>query len=275
MATNEFTYGEETEKHSKGSRESNPSADTLKLKEKKYMPRFEPLTATELTGIKLRIEAGDRAQDIRKTFDRSKSVIERVKRSLKERTFDKWLANAERTEKTIKSRPPSKWDSLSTDERRALIFKLRAKGLKAAEIAKQVGTESRNLSYWFYRDNKNAATMAKIKAGVNERQARAIELRDQGLKMREIAAKMGIASGSVNYYLYGRKQTKIGKENTNGATRNGTDGETKNGINKNILIGVAYSETERFIGLLGTRLGISTDLLRSRLSELLGHSPLR
>ena len=89
-------------------------------------------------------------------------------------------------------------------------------------------------------------------------------LRNQKYSQRQIGEKLGIPGHAVAYHL-SKKQNTSSPE---GASSNGH-------LNKNIAVGIAYAETERFIGVLAQRLGVPTDLLRSRLSELLGRSPIR
>jgi hypothetical protein len=103
---------------------------------------------------------------------------------------------------------------------------------------------------------------------------RILQMRKDGYKVREIVEKLGIKDGMVNYYVYGKygKANKIQetrKEQQNGHSSKGS------AINKNICIGIAYAEVERFIGVLSERLAIPATVLRSRLSELLEHSPVR
>lgn len=89
-------------------------------------------------------------------------------------------------------------------------------------------------------------------------------LREQKYTQRAIGEKLGIPWHTVAYHL-SKKQNTSSPE---GASQNGH-------INKHVAVGIAYAETERFIGVLAQRLGVPTDLLRSRLSELLGRSPIR
>src|SRR5262245_47104372 len=90
------------------------------------------------------------------------------------------------------------------------------------------------------------------------------KLRGEGLTVRAIAEKLGVSKGNVHYYLYSGKQ-------------NYTNGETiQNGHHsKDLIIGICYAETERFVGVLSERFSVPAKVLRQRLSELLGHSPLR
>ena len=93
-----------------------------------------------------------------------------------------------------------------------------------------------------------------------------LALKEQKFTQAEIGRKLNMKPGTVGYYLAPRRKyqfTQLGKEQTNGH------------INKNIALGIAYAETERFIGVLAQRLAFAPAILRQRLSELLGHSPLR
>jgi hypothetical protein len=89
-------------------------------------------------------------------------------------------------------------------------------------------------------------------------------LREQKYSVKEISQKLNIPTGAVNYHLYKRPNTS----SSEGALPNGH-------INKHVATGIAYAETERFVAVLAQRLGVPADFLRSRLSELLGRSPIR
>src|SRR5215831_6740625 len=91
-------------------------------------------------------------------------------------------------------------------------------------------------------------------------------LREKGLTIHAIARKLGVSPSKVGYHLY---QTK---EQSNGHAKLptvATETDSASLTNRNIKIGIAYAETERFLGLLSERLSLSADVLRSRLSELL------
>lgn len=102
-----------------------------------------------------------------------------------------------------------------------------------------------------------------------------LKLRAQELTVPEIAERLGMPSTAVHYYIYAPQQ----KAHSNGGhvgNGNGNGTAVGNGaFNKNVALGFAYAETERFIGNLAPRLGFTPEHLRSRLSELLGHSPFR
>lgn len=89
------------------------------------------------------------------------------------------------------------------------------------------------------------------------------ELYEKGMPARQIAEKFHVSYSMVSYHLH--KKDKLQKSTQNG----GQLGK----LNRNVLIGVAWSETERFIGLLAQRFAFPPAFLRQRLSELLGSSP--
>src|SRR6266702_2184472 len=73
------------------------------------------------------------------------------------------------------------------------------------------------------------------------------QYRAQGMKGREIAAKVHISTAQVWYWLKkmnGSQSPKSSKGDMNGI---------KSNFNKNILLGIAYAETERFIANLAQR----------------------
>ena len=97
-----------------------------------------------------------------------------------------------------------------------------------------------------------------------------VKLTEEQYGPGEIAKKLNIPQSSVYYYRHRAKHQATQSTNEEGALTNGSIT-----INKNIVIGIAYAEVERFISNISQRLGISADVLRPRLSELLGRSPLR
>ncbi len=94
------------------------------------------------------------------------------------------------------------------------------------------------------------------------------QYRAQGMKGREIAAKVHLSPAQIWYWLKkmnSSQDSKSSKGDVNGI---------KSNFNKNILLGIAYAETERFIANLAQRIKVPPQVLRRRLPELLGHSPL-
>jgi len=109
----------------------------------------------------------------------------------------------------------------------------------------------------------------------NDRAEKILALKKQGLNLTAISKQVGLPTSTVSYYMYTRKlKSPVGKEESNGASSTNGKSATST-VNKHVLIGIAYAETERFITLLSERLGLTSEVLRPRLSELLGHSPLR
>jgi transposase-like protein len=245
----------------------------------------KPLTVTDLETIKKLFDAGRGISETAKEIGRNPSIINRAYRQIKNGTFLKRVAETQQREVEMKKNgkaprsttPGSKWASLSTEQRRRICAKLRSKGLSVSEVAHKLGTQTNNLSYYFYQEPA-AKAKREAKAGtastykINKIHA----LKAEGLTGKQIAEKLKLPYTVVHYQLY--KPQPHGKEQTNGAAtsnRNGNGAVSTPSANENILIGFAFAETERFIGLLGERLRISTEVLRPRLSKLLGHSPLR
>jgi hypothetical protein len=105
-------------------------------------------------------------------------------------------------------------------------------------------------------------------------QAQIYALRGQGFSRSEIAVRLNIPHYMANYYaMKYKKQHESQIQQVNSPNQKGA--LVENGINKNILLGVAWAETERFTALLAERLTLDPSLLRSRLPELLGRSPFR
>lgn len=107
--------------------------------------------------------------------------------------------------------------------------------------------------------------------------AKIIRYRAQGLSGREISAKAGVSQPQVYYWLAkvnGGSAKVNGSQGSNSNLKKGNTNGVKNPFNKNILLGIAYAETERFIANIAPRIKIPAQILRRRLPELLGHSPL-
>jgi predicted transcriptional regulator len=152
------------------------------------------------------------------------------------------------------------------------IQHLRAQGMKGSEVAKKLNV-SASMVYYYAHDKKEKAQPSENK---QERLTRKIQgLREKGLTIKVISEKLHVPTGTISYRLYGNKNGRTyneQKELTNGA---GSPTANGNGFNKHVCVGIAFAETERFIGVLSERLGVPAAFLRPRLSELLGHSPLR
>lgn len=148
---------------------------------------------------------------------------------------------------------------------------LLARGWSANQIATKLDVTADAVYYWRKKFENGNGHEPTPKLGKQAQLiARIHELRKEGLTLKEIAKKLHRPLGTIHYRAYGaangEQHHKLHeKESSNG----------HNPINNNIRIGIAYAETERFIGVLGQRLSLPPELLRSRLSELLGHSPMR
>jgi len=155
------------------------------------------------------------------------------------------------------------------------IASLHAKGKGQAAIAKTLGLPKTTVEYYVNaRPKRQAARLAQYRTAdrrISQSAPQIKTLRGQGLGVGEIAEILKLPRTTVNYHFY--KKTKealsVGKEQWNG---------TSSPLNKHVCVGIAYAETERFIGVLAEKLALPATFLRSRLSELLGllgHSPLR
>jgi transposase len=103
-----------------------------------------------------------------------------------------------------------------------------------------------------------------------------VRYHDNGMSGREMAAKLHISTGQIYYWLAkmnGGSAKKSGFQNPK--PRKGDTNGIKNPFNKNILLGIAYAETERFFTNISERIKIPPQVLRRRLPELLAASSLR
>lgn len=111
-----------------------------------------------------------------------------------------------------------------------------------------------------------------------ELRAKILDLRKTGMRPAEIARTLNLYPSAVYYHTHRAKLGGHHKPATPEVTGAQTNGAISNGhgtFDKKILIGIAFAETERFLAVLSERLGIPAAVLRPRLSELLGRSPLR
>jgi AcrR family transcriptional regulator len=236
----------------------------------------KPLTVEDLETIKRGVDSGKSMAEIARDIGRVQSIVKRIRDQIKSGKFLQRLAEIQEREvqkaKNDKSNgvvKSSNAKNLSTEQRRKRITALRDQGIGLSDIAKKLGMPAGSVSYYYYSKPKKSAGQSSR----NNTTEKITALKQQGLTLGQIAERVGLSHNSVHYHLY--TKAKTGKEHTNG---NGTSSANANGdaaINRNILIGIAFAETERFIGLLSERLGVTAEVLKPRLSELLGHSPLR
>jgi DNA-binding NarL/FixJ family response regulator len=233
-------------------------------------------TVSELENIRVRLQSEVPGR-VAEHFKRAHSAISRIAKSINDGTFDKKFVEPARSREDKAPSEPKSLKPKPMAGRGQEIIKLKAKGLSAAEVAKKFGTTTGNVAYWYYKDRNYKKTNGQPSVHKSDkRRAKILKLKEQGLTLVEIGRKVGVTSSTVGYYINSRKDSP--KNQTVLEAKNGDSSATTNGnstINKNIFIGIAYAEIERFIGLLSERLSISADILRPRLSELLGHPPLR
>lgn len=206
------------------------------------------LPIEKMLEIKAAIEKGGvEGKQLAKQFGVSDALIYRYSSHIRKGTFDSWLENLQTTYKKFYGknghiRKSPKLPHRPTLAERAATSPSFAPRLKGDKL-----------------------------------QARILALKEKGLTYREIGEKIGMSTHGVGYYTSARgrrKQDKVslgeldspGKEQMNGHHPT---------TNKHILIGIAYAETERFITNLSERIAVPAEVLRRRLAELLGHSPLR
>lgn len=227
------------------------------------MSAAKQFTVKELLEIRNRLSTATNIS-VATEFHRDKNVIARLRNPV---SFKNQLAKAEGREKPL---PKQKWPA-GSEERQALVAKLRHDGFPMKRIAEACGVDQATV-YAYFTGTKQAKNQhAKVTKKFADRRVQIAQLRSTGLKLREIGEMLKLTPAAVGYYT--RTNVQNGTEiSQNGAHQNGHNG---NSINRNILFGIALSETERFIGLLSEKLSIPAEILRSRLSELLGHSPLR
>jgi len=203
------------------------------------------LTVNEVENIKHLLSNHLSADQIRSRTGRSESCIYKIGQAIKDGTYDKFLEHVREQEPTR-----SKW-----------IKKGKAKA-KQATAANRKQVQGRYLNL--------------------KRRAKVAALREQGMSVKEIAKKIGVGYSTAGYYItqLNKANGKISQAHSNGkesheqiaASHNGNGNGT---VNRNVLIGIAYAETDRFIGVLAERLSVPGPILRRELSGLLGRETIR
>lgn len=236
------------------------------------------LTIEQLEGIREGIEKGTPQRAITKEVGVSLSAVNRVNNKLlKTGKFDDHIAALKAHAKSPtngngkggkrKHRGPTADAKLVAN-----IRHLKAQGLSGREIAERLNIGQSMVFYWANPKRKQKDEPRKFH-DTTKMATRAVAMQQKGWTREEIAEKLGVVKSTVGYYLDKKaKELQIIKEpSTNGTGPSAAAAA----INKNVCVGIAYAEVERFIGVLSQRLGLTPEVLRSRLSELLGHSPLR
>lgn len=163
-------------------------------------------------------------------------------------------------------------------ERQARVQKYMAKGWSTLKIAKKLGITEGTAGYWITKVNKlsgaraTSATNASgsvvgTKKGLGSKVAFYMS---KGWKTPQIAQRLGLAPQTVYYHV-----NKLQKQATAATPATEETSGNSNAFSKDIRIGIAFAETERFVNAIGERLALPPTILRRRLSELLGHSPVR
>jgi hypothetical protein len=165
--------------------------------------------------------------------------------------------------------------------------RLRNTGMTSVEIAKKLDVNKSKVDYHLYmkaaRKRKEAAMArngtarstkrrkfrgAAVKATLLREKVQA--LREEGLGLSAVAAKLNIPRTTANYYFYQARKHNGTSSSPEGAETNGHEP-----LNKHIKYGIAYAETERFLSALAERLDVDAKVLRLTISGLLGRSSLR
>jgi len=96
------------------------------------------------------------------------------------------------------------------EQRRVKALELRKEGQSIKQIADAMGLTYHTINYYVYGTRRAKVTKDGVRtvkvaphAEVAKRRARALELKSEGLRLKQIAEKMGLSRTTVNYYLYG------------------------------------------------------------------------
>ncbi|SRR5258708_2627549 len=212
----------------------------------------------------------------------AKSTVDRLRDAVKEGRIDEMMSRAERLAAKALAHPSGKRPNIAQRAKHFArgkkpdppflpkLLQYTKEGMTLKQIAEKLHITAPMVSYWKFKAGvSKLGTGRPISKGHGEDfTAQCLALKEQGYSLMEISTKLGVPRTTIDYHLH-VKQRRLQLQ------QGGLNGTGDSSFNKSIRIGIAYAETQRFIGVLGERLGIAPELLRSRLSELLGHPPLR
>lgn len=219
------------------------------------MPTGQRLSVANLTNIRGEIEAGKSNKEAMVTTGFSETAIQRVRTAIANNEFERMVSARANGNA---ARNGHKRPALAAATRRPTLEQ-RAKSAKVVVRVKKA--------------HATDATTRDDRVGNPKREARVLKYHAKGWTMRQIGAKLGVHAGTVGYYIYKQRGPRKSGSETKGKEQ--SNGNGSNAFGRELKIGIAYSEIERFVAVLGERLGVSPEVLRRRLSELLGHSPIR
>jgi transposase len=153
------------------------------------------------------------------------------------------------------------------------LLAYRAQGIKADDIGKKLGITQAQVYYWSAKARDSQASSGKSSRGAPSKMTpeliiKARLYREQGYTWREVGEKIGLHKAT----LYAHKDEIL---NAGSNLQKGEIHGLAAASNRNVFIGYAYAKVEEYIAVLAERAHFPHQVLRARLSELLGHSPLR
>lgn len=106
---------------------------------------------------------------------------------------------------------------------------------------------------------------------------KALEMKKAGLRSEEIAARLGKSTKAVYQlmYYYGTKKGLVPNGNNTDTTAVSNGNGQHAGPSKAELLGFAWAQVERGIADISARIALPADVVRRRVSELLGYTAVR
>lgn len=155
--------------------------------------------------------------------------------------------------------------SLATVDRIRELYKKRRNGQTLTQLA---GMPISNGHGGMTKQSKFQAKVNKLGESIDA-------LRTVGVSIREIAERLKVSKGTVNYHLYLRKQPAKETQSIVVREPQSQNGGQLSGINKHVFVGIYVAESERLGHHISERFGVSSDFLRSGLSEFLEYTKVR
>lgn len=153
------------------------------------------------------------------------------------------------------------------------IKNLTIRGMSARVIAKELKISP----YTIYKLRTDGhMEKGEPKNKISEDTLKALDLKKTGMPIKEIAKILKKTEKATYGLIYYHTRNNKGAENHTHESNSDSNGDAnRNAPTKAELIGFAWAQVERGVADLAQRTSLPPDILRRRISELLGYSTLR